>query len=507
MNDNRTKNASRNLIWGMINKSIAILLPFISRTVILKLLGECYLGVGTLFTSILSFLSLTELGLSSAVVYAMYKPIALDRKDEICALLNFYRFFYRIIGVIMLVIGTLLVPIIPYLINGEKPVGINIYALFYIYLLNSVISYFFAGYRSSLLSAYQREDISTKILSIINIFVQLFQVLILYFTKNFYAFAFIPLIGTLWTNLCYYYITKKKYPELNPNGNISDNAKKEIKKRISGLIGTRLNSIVIHSADTIVLSSFIGLSITARYGNYYTIFNAICSFIAVIFTSITAGIGNKLVLDSIDNNKSLFYKISYINAWIVCLGSTCFLCLYEPFIEIWVGNESKLGIQFTCLMTLYFFIYQIQKTILTFKDAAGLWYEDKYRPYVSMTINVVSNLILVKYIGIYGIVLSTIISFLISLPWANKVLFDNLFKCSHCQNLLKIVLYFIITCISCLLSYLVCSFVCVNGIVGISLRVIICLIIPNTCFIIATIKSKEFSFWKEMLIKKLIKNH
>lgn len=504
MGDSRTKNASRNMFWGILNRVVVLVLPFITRTIILYLLGANYLGVGTLFSSILSFLSLTELGFGTAIVYAMYKPIARGDKSKIRTLLNYYKILYRKIGIVMLAIGTLLVPFIPYLIKGDTPENINIYILYYIYLLNSVVSYFFAGYRSSLLIAHQREDISTKVVTAVNIGVQAFQIVALLLTKNFYIYAFVPIIGTLITNALYYQLTKKIYPDIQPEGNIDFQTKKNIHKKISGLIGTKLNSIVIHSADTIVISTFLGLTMTAQYGNYYLIFNAVCGIIGVLFSAITAGIGNKLVMDSIEENYKLFCRLSYLNAAIVCWGSCCFLCLYEPFMTVWVKKDLCLGTAFVILMVLYFYIYQIQKTILTFKDAAGLWNMDKLRPYVSMIINLVSNIILVNFIGIYGIVISTIIAFFISLPWVNKVLFDNLFHMRPIRNLVGIGGYFVLTMIAAVATYFVCM-ICSDGLIGIIQRFMICCIIPNIIFVLATLRSDEFKYWKSFALNMIKK--
>ncbi len=504
MNDSRTKNASRNIIWGVVNKTVVMILPFITRTIILYLLGANFLGVGTLFSSILSFLSLTELGLSAAIVYVMYKPLAENDTKTICALLNYYRNFYRIIGVVMLVIGTGILPLVPMMIRSGSPEDINIYILYYIYLINSVVSYFFAGYRSSLLTANQREDISTKILTVVNILVQFGQIAVLVVTRNFYFYAVVPIVGTLTTNALYYFITRKKYPEYYPEGKLDSRIKDNIKKKISGLIGTRLNSIVVHSADTIVISTFLGLTLTAQYGNYYLLFNSVCNFIGVFFSSITAGVGNKLVLDDITEGYKLFRRISYMNAWIVCWCCSCFLCLYEPFMKIWVGEELMLGLPFAILMVLYFFVYQIQKTILTFKDAAGLWHEDKIRPYCSMIINVVSNVVLVQYIGIYGIVLSSIIAFFISLPWANKVLFDNLFRMNAFANIKEICKYFALTVVICTASY-GCCMICSEGIAGLVQRLIICCLIPNVLFILMTFKTEEANYCLQIVERSIRK--
>ena len=503
MSESRKKKASRNIIWGLGNKLITLVLPFASRTIILYFLGAEFLGVGTLFSSILNFLSLTEMGLGSAIVFYMYKPLAEGDTDRICALLNYYKKLYRVIGLTMLAIGTALLPAVPFLMKSGAPEGINVYILYYIYLLNSVISYFFAGYRSRLLTANQRVDVNTKIATIVNVLVQVTQIVLLILYRNFYVYACVPIAGTLCTNAAYYIITRRMYPDMNPRGSVSLETRGNIKKKISGLVGTKLNSIVVHSADTIVISTFLGLRMTAQYGNYYMIFSAVCGFIGVLFTSITAGIGNKLVTDTMEESFGLFKKLSFLNSWIVCWCSSCFLCLYEPFMELWVG-ELKLGFGFACLMTAYFFIYQIQKTILTFKDAAGLWHADKMRPYVSMTVNLVSNLLLVQFIGIYGIVLSTILAFAISLPWANKVLFDNLFRMNPLTNLVRFLVDFLWTLVIAAVTYLICM-VFPFTVWGLLARLAVCCVVPNLLFALKSMRTEELRYWKGLATRLLIR--
>lgn len=500
MAESRTKNTSRNIIWGIAAKGVNLFLPFVTRTIVLYLLGTNYLGIGTLFSSILNFLSLTELGFSTAIVYSMYEPIVNNDIRKINAILNYYRRLYRVIGCVMLLIGTVLVPMVPHLIKGAVPGNINVYVLYYIYLVNSVISYFFAGYRASLLSAHQREDICTKRTTAVYILVQILQIAVLLFTQDFYVYALVPIMGTVLTNLLNAVITRKMYPEIRPEGALDTETKRSIREKVSGLIGTKLSSVVLHSADTIVISTFLGLTIVAQYGNYYMIFNAVCGFIAVFFSSMTASIGNKLVTDSIEENYSFFKKLSFLNAWIVSWASVCFLCLYEPFMELWAGKELCLGTEFACLLTLYFYIYQIQKTILTFKDAAGIWHADRIRPYVVMTVNVFSNLIMVQFIGIYGIVLSTVVSLLISLPWVNKVLFKNLFHKAAYINLFAITKNLVITVALCIITYIVCS-LCKDGILGILERLVICCVVPNLLFIVINRKTKEFKYWIMLVLK------
>ena len=123
----RTKNATRNIIWGIIEKIVTILMPFICRTVFIKVLGAEYLGLNSLFSSILQVLSISELGIGTAIVFSMYKPIAEDDKDSLCALLNVYKKVYQIIGTVILVVGLAILPVLPKLISGSYPHEVNIY--------------------------------------------------------------------------------------------------------------------------------------------------------------------------------------------------------------------------------------------------------------------------------------------------------------------------------------------------------------------------------------------
>lgn len=498
MRQSRTRNASRNIVTGFLNKIITLVLPFISRTLIIYLLGVSYLGIGTLFTSILSFLSLAELGLSSAIVFAMYEPVSLYEYETINELLKYYRRLYGIIGCVILLIGIVILPFVPKLINGTTPSGVNIYILYVIYLANSVISYFFSGYRQSILVAYQRSDIINNIATIISVSVQSGQILALFLSRNFYLYAFVSIIGSLITNLCYKIITEKKYPQFRCEGELSYELRSKIRRQMSGLIGTKLNSVVVHSADTVIISAFLGLTATAQYGNYYYIMNSICGILIIIFGSLTAGIGNKLVMDTIEDNFILFKRISFINAWLVGWFTICFLCLYEPFMELWVGKELTLGNGFVILMCIYFFIFEIQRTVLTFKDAAGLWHKDKMRPYVSMVVNLVSNLIMVQFLGIYGVILSTILAFMVSLPWTNYVLFRNLFFESAIGNLIIMVKNFLITALVAVITSTICvQFERTFG--GLLFRIVICIVIPNIFFIIIYHKKEEFKYMLEIL--------
>ena len=197
----RTKNAVRNIYCGLFNKIITILFPFLIRTVLIKKIGIEYAGLNSLFSSILQVLNLTELGFASAVVYSMYKPIAEDDKDTICALLNFYKRVYFIIGLVILALGTAVMPFLQHLIKGNIPQDINIYVLYSIYLVNTSLSYLLFGYKNSLLNAHQRRDVISNILTITQGLMNICQLLILVTIKNYYLYVLMMPIFTVLNNV------------------------------------------------------------------------------------------------------------------------------------------------------------------------------------------------------------------------------------------------------------------------------------------------------------------
>ena len=487
----RTDNAIRNIVFGVLYKAESIILPFFIRTAMIYIMGSQYVGLGSLFTSILSFLSLAELGIGHALVFSMYAPIAKDDDETLCALLNLYRKIYRCIGTVILVIGLALMPFLKYLISDGYPADINIYILYSIYLSNIVISYLMFGYKQSLLVAFQRSDIISKRTMIIQVVQNVVQFSVLLLTRNYYLYIIFLPVFTAVTNIFNLIIVNKMYPQYKCRGNISKELKRSIVKKVTALIGTKANAIVMHAADNIVISAFLGLTMVGIYGNYYYIMNSIVGIMTIIYTSLTAGLGNSLETDDVGKNYNDFNILIFMNFWLVTFCSVCLLCLYQPFMDLWVGKELMFGFDVVVLLTVYFFVYQIRRIVLTYKDAGGVWWEDRFRPYVMMFFNLTFNIILVQVIGIQGVILSTIISMLISLPWENYTVFKFIFKKSSLEYYLQLLKYVISAIAISAITYIACYWI-PYGWAGLFVRAGICVILPNILLFLIFFKSNEF---------------
>ena len=488
----RTKNTVRNIIFGSIDRVINIILPFASRTVILYVMGTQYLGLSSLFSSVLSFLSLTELGVGAAMVYSMYKPIAQNDTTLIKALLNLYKKLYRIIGAVILVLGLALIPFLKVLVPEELPSDLNLYTLYLIYLLNAVLSYWLVAYKNALLQAYQRNDINSKIASGVSIASYTVMLLGLFLTKNYYAYVIWLPVFTVITNVLRLIVVNRAFPDLEPEGEVPEEIKHSIVKKTAALIGTKLNTVVLNAADNLVMSAFLGLTAIAMYGNYHYIMSSIIGFLAIVYSSMTAGLGNSLQTESLETNYQNFEKFSFINSWMVGWCTVCMVCLYQPFMRIWVGEELMFPFYVILEMGLYFYVYQIRKIPVVYKDAAGIWWEDRFRPYVCMITNVVLNIALVQVIGISGVILSTVFSLAISIPWENYTIFKYVFHRSSGSYYRKM----FYSAATMLLAGTVTLWICEmfgDSIPAFLLRVCVCVVVPNVIFALCNCKRPEFA--------------
>lgn len=501
MQESRTKNAKRNILFGVLNRITMILFPFAIRTVILYILGSEYLGLDSLFSSILNFLSLAELGVGSALVYSMYKPIAENDPELICALLNLYRRLYRYIGTFIFGVGIVLVPLLPRLIKGDCPPDINLYILYLVYLTNTTLTYWMFGYKTSLLSAHQRSDVESKITVLLRSGMYLMQIAALFLLHNYYWYILWLPVFTVVNNVVIARITDRMYPDYRCSGEISKEKQTDIKKKVLALFGTKANSVVLHAMDNIIISAFLGLTMVGVYSNYYYIMSAIVGIISIVYNSMTAGIGNSLETETIEKNYFDFNVLTFANFWLVSFCSVSLLCLYQPFMRIWVHEKNMLDMPVVILLVIYFYIYQIRRVVLTYKDAAGIWWEDRYRPYISMIVNLAGNYIMVQIIGIYGVILSTIISFLVSVPIENYTVFKYIFRRSPRQFYLRNFVYIVLAAALCGITYSLCSFI-PEGAFGLIARGSVCLIVPNSIIICLFRKTIEFRHARKLLFRR-----
>lgn len=503
----RTKRTVKSSVSGLIFQAINLIMPFLIRTIIIKKLGIEYGGLNTLFTSILQVLSLSELGFASAIAYAMYKPIAKGDSALICALLRFIKQVYRIIGCIVMVIGIALLPFLQYFVKGDCPPDVNLYILYAIYLFNTVISYWLFAYKSVLLSAHQRLDVENIIMTICKISMYALQIIMLFIVPNYYVYVIFLPLSTIAMNILRSLMVRKLYPDYVCKGVIGKVERKLIFKNIGALVGHRLSNTVVSAVMNIIISAYLGLTLLSRYGNYYLIISALISIISVFYSSLMAGIGNSIVVDSVDKNYGDFKNITFVNVWIVGWMSISVLCLFQPFMTIWMGESELLPFSTVILFALYFYLWKFKDIVPTYKDAAGMWKADWLKPYVVTAVSLLLGLILIHVWGINGTIVAVIAGvFVISMPWETHVFFKRYFNRSPKNYYLRMLIYTVIIVAIAGLTYYVCGLVGGTDILSFILKLGVCVVLPNTIILLLSFKTPEF-MWLTVKIKQIFKKN
>ena len=508
MRINRIQRAKWNLLTGFGLKLYYIIIPFIIRTILIRYIGMEFLGLNGAFASVLQLLNLAELGIGNAMNYSMYDPIVRDDKKKICAILKLYRKYYIVIGCLIMVLGIMIIPVLPYLVEMDSiPDLINPYILYLIYLTGTACSYIFFSYRNSLWEVTQRKDVVNLVSFVSSLFIYAIQITVLLLWRNVYIYVSISVMGTLVNGLILFCMVKKKYPEFLPAGELDATEKAEIRKRTCDLFTSRFGGVIYDSADPIIIVAFLGVEVLAVYQNYFYIISALTGIMAIIYGSVMAGIGNSIVVETKDKNLKDFSVLSFIICWLGGNASAFLLCLFQPFMEMWVGRKLMLDYTAVICFAIYFYLRQINSVVNLYKDAAGMWALDKYRPITAGLFNLLMNIILVSYIGIYGVLLSTVLAILlVGMPWLIHNLFASVFPREKMKEyVLKLLKYSFITILGTIITVLTGMLIQGDLLLIFFVRAIICCILPNCIFWIMLRNDPEF-FETVRLFDKLTNN-
>lgn len=504
---NRTGNTFRNVIWGSVSKVVLIIFPFIIKTVIIHTLGVNYLGLNSLFASIIAILNISELGFSSAIVFSLYKPLAENDTDMVCALMSYYRWIYRIIGSIVLIVGIILLPFLPKLIKGNIPVDVDIYILYSIFLGNDVLGYFLFAYKSCLLSAHQRTDILSKIRIVVCSLQYIVQIIILLFCKNYYLYIIVQPVVTIAINIWNAFEATRLYPHYICKGKLSKIKRTEIKECVGGLMISKIASTLRNSIDNVFLSAFLGLTTVAVYGNYYYILSAVFSVMLIISDAVKAGIGNSIAIETIEKNYQDMRLIMFIYMWMTGIAAVGLLCLYQPFMNIWVGENLTFPFLTVIYFVLYFCVLCQREIENLYCDAIGYWWKIKKKYVVETILNLTMNFVFVQIWEVNGVILASAISTLLismfmGIPYLHKYYFKDI---KMKQEYKAYLCYFSVIGMACVVTYMACKLV-TDRFSGLLIKFVLCIVVPNLIFSVVYYKN---IYYKKMLllIKKQIKEN
>ena len=501
---NRTKSSIKNLIYAFSGQIIGILTSLVARFVFIKILTSEYLGLNGLFSNILSLLTLAELGVGTAMTYSLYKPLANNDKEKVKSLMNVYKISYRIIGIIIFILGLSLIPFLPKLINNMPDIS-NINIIYALFVINSSVSYFYS-YKRSLIISDQKRYIATLYRYGFYCLLQVVQILVLLITHNYIIFLCAQIMITLLENILISKKADQMYPYLKENNiqKLDKETKISITKNVSSMTFHKIGGIVVNSTDNLIMSKYVGLLAVGIYSNYYLVIHALSIVLGQIFASITASVGNLAATEDKQKLYNVFKNVFFLDFWIYSFSAVCLITLFNDFITLWLGADYTFDFLIVLVIVIQFYFTGMRQATLTYRDALGMYWQDRYKPIFESVINIIVSIVLAKKMGVAGVFIGTIISTITTCFWIEPyVLYKYGLEQKVLKYFIKYGIYTVIGLIVAAITFAICNTIKDITIINFIIKMIICLIVPNLIFYIIFKNTEEFKYYLD-LIKNIV---
>lgn len=424
----RTKNSILNITTAWIGQISVLLFQILNRFVFVRTLSAEYLGMSGLFSNILSMLALAELGVGSAMTFSLYVPLVQHDVEKIKSLMHLYRNTYRVIGCVVLCLGLLMLPVYPFFISSQPDIE-HLDLIYLLYVINSSVSYFYS-YKRSLIIADQKKYVDSIVHYSRQAVMNILQIAILFLTHNFILYLVCQFVCQLIENIVISNIADRMYPYLEEKNvePLEPVDLKMIRRNVGALVTHRIGGMVVNGTSSILISKFISLAVAGIYSNYLMITNALNSIVGQAFSAITGSVGNLEASENPDKILSVFHKIYFFNFFLIAFCTICLVCLFQPFISLWVGESYLLDNLTMIVFVINFYLNGMRKSVYTFRDASASYYYDRYKPIVEAVVNFILSVIFINRWGLVGLLLATTISTLTICSWVEPfVLYRHIF--------------------------------------------------------------------------------
>lgn len=480
------KRAVINIFVGIAFKIIILILSIITKSYVVKYLGDEANGLFSLYTSILGFITIANLGVGVAITFSMYRPIVENDTDAVSALYHLYRKFYMTVMLIVLGVGLLITPLVPFLakdISGNK----MIYITYITFLVSIAVTYLF-GHKISLINAYRDNYITTALTSFGLIIEGIIQIIVILLTKNFLYFLLVRIFAYLVEGLLVEIIFRIKYKQkLNKNKKINADLKKEVIKNSGAMMYSEIGTKLISSFDGIIISFFVGVVALGNYSNYIIIITGMVSLLNLFFSEITSILGHVNIKQSKESYFNQFKKVYSVNFILGIVFFMGFIAISDNIVEI-MFTKNHIETRFIVVVIAFdYFLNFMRRSLVLFKRASGVIYEDRHRPLIEGIINIILSIILVQFLGVGGVLVGTILTRLVvSFTFEPHVLFIYGFEKQNAKSFYKVHYgSFVVLIATSLIYILIPTFnyssvylnLLLNGLVSVALSIVVLFIV------------------------------
>ena len=405
----RANKVLKNGLWGLAYQVLCIILSFIGRTVFIKFLSAEYLGIAGLFTNVLSILSLSELGFSSAVSFHLYKLLAAEDHEKTAALMNFYKKVYRIIALVVLAAGLAVLPFLKFIIKDTTFPLWYVSVVYGIYLVKTVVSYLYS-YNFTIATADQNARLLTRIDIIIHLAVSVTNILTLVLFRNFIVYLVVEIAINIVGNIIKTVRVRKRYPYIKSRAKIEKEDRKRVMKDVSNIFAGKVATVVVTATDNIIISAMISVTTVGHYNNYSMIISQVQMVLAQFTSATQASLGNMLAFESKEYSYSILKKLTVIVYFAASFCAVCLFNLLNPFVNIWLGEEYLLDIVTVALCVLNFFITTVKTPLWFSLGGAGYFAKDRNIAIWGAVSNLGVSILCAYFWGLPGVFFGTAFS-------------------------------------------------------------------------------------------------
>lgn len=498
----RLEQATKNVKYTTIAYALNNILKFIVRMVFVRALPIEYLGINGLFSNIITVLSLAELGVGPAIVYSLYAPLAHQDKEAVKSLMLLFKKAYVRIGLFIIIIGLCVTPWLDWFIKGKSNIP-DLQWFYVVFLLNTSVSYFYA-YKRNLLIADQKQYISTLNECFWQIIMSLAQIVAFKIYPSFWPYILLMLFATLAESYTIARKADKAYPLLTEQKiqPIDSEVRHTIFKNVGAMVFHKIGGMVVFSTSNIILAKFVGLVAVGLYSNYYLVINAINNFSGRLFGAITASVGNLVAVESLQKKQRMFKIVEHLTAWLATNMSVGMYVMLNALIKLWLGEKYLFDDLLLSFIVISFYLTYMRRAVTTFKDASGIFWNDRYKPVAESIINIVASVYLTIHHGIIGVVWGGIISTVLVCFWVEPyVLFGNELHLSMKRYLGKCAQYCTVTVVAAVLAKQLHQTLFPQvTLEGFLIGCLIALVISNILWWMAFGRTEEFKYvWANLL--------
>lgn len=455
--ESRVKKSLLNARMNMICYFASLIVAFFTRKIFLTQLGTEFIGLTGTLQSLLGFLNLAELGVGTAIGYVLYKPIFENDRHKMNEIISVLGYLYRCIGLFILGAGIILSMFLPIIFpNTTFSLGV-IYWGFYAYLSSAILGYF-VNYKTSLLSADQKNYLVTGYFQATTtgkVIIQMFLAIVI---QSFYLYLAIEMIFGIVNSIILNWKINKTYPWLTSDIRLGKELFKkypEIGKYVKQMFCHRIASFVQFQITPFLVYAYVSLPVVALYGNYTLITQRMQGFVGGIFDSAWASIGNLISEGDTQKIYKVFEELLALRIYVSGVLACCIYYLCTPFISVWLGSQYELSNIILLLISVQFFLVFAYGSTGAFILGYGLFY-DVWAPMAEAIIFVVTSMICGTFWGLSGVLCGPIAAtVIITYLWKPYFLYSKGFK----MPVYKYWLMFIPQVINIILAYFIAGLV------------------------------------------------